>query len=120
MNPSYISLVILIVMIPLITTGQLMPAFNLHIASDREAVLRQQAEIELTKSLRLGKPLNQVQDDLLKLKLPGLDIQTALLSIDGEYVLAELAYKYSGLLVTKFFTQPNQVKTIKVATIRMD
>ncbi len=120
MNPNYISLAFLIVMIPLVITGQLMPAFNLHIASDREALVRQQTEIELAKSLRLSKPLNQVQDDLVKLKLPGLDIKSALVSIDGEYVLAELAYQYSGLLVTKFFTQQNQVKTIKVATVRVD
>ncbi len=120
MNPSYISLVFLIVMIPLVIIGQLMPTLNLHIASDREALMRQQAELELTKSLRLSKPLNQVQDDLMKLKLTGLNIKSVLVSTDGEYVLAELAYQYSGLLVTKFFTQQNQIKTIKVATVMMD
>lgn len=119
MNPSYISLAFLIVMIPLIITGQLMPSINLHIASDREALIRQQAELELNKSLHNAKSLSQAQDDLLKLKLPGLTVKSALVSTDGEYVLAQLAYQYSGLLMTKFLDL-NRSKTVKVIAVRVD
>ncbi len=115
MSPAYISLAFLIVFIPLITISHLMPVLNLHLISDRDALLRQ----KLAQSLRLG---TVTAVDLMQLKVPGVNLQSVQIASDGEYIVADLVYNYSNLLSTKYFQQAtaSKSKSIKVVTVRQD
>jgi hypothetical protein len=119
MNPAYISLASLLLLVPLAYLGQIMPLFNLHVASDREALLRSSVEAQLSTSLKASKTDPALISDLVNLKIPGLTPIAARLNSDGEYVVAELDYQFTGLIASKYF-DTSKLKTIKVAGVRTD
>jgi|GEM_PF-2889422 len=118
MSPSYISLAFLLLLIPVVVIGQIMPAANLHIANDRDAALRQLAQNQLEKSLRSSGV--QVQDDLQQLKVPGVTIRTVSVTAADEYVVADISYSYSGLIQTKDMNLSARTKSIKLVGARVD
>ncbi len=119
MNPAYISLASLLLLVPLAYIGTMMPLFNLHVASDREALLKTSVEAQLSTSLKTSKTDASVVSDLVNLKIPGLSPKAARVNSDGEYVVAELDYQLSGLIGSKYF-DTSKLKTIKVVGVRTD
>ncbi len=119
MSPTIISLLTLILLLPTLFVGQIVPLFNLHLANSTDALLRAKLTEQLSRSLRTAKPEALVISDLLGIIIPGVQTKTARLSEDGEYIIAELEYQHNALIVSQYFDQ-SRLKTIKVVTVKVE
>ncbi len=115
MNPSLLSLIFCVFLMPLLLLGEIVPTLNLHIANDRESTLSLALERTLYLALRSSKPLEFIQKDLEKLKIWGIEIERVSLMADGEYLRADLSYKHKAL-----FNITEQSKSMSAIAVRVD
>ncbi len=118
MSPSNLSLAFLILIIPVVLLGEIVPAINLHLANNREAALRLYVEQCLAKGIKEQKSLADLERE--PIVLPGISVKSLHLKADADYILAELDYEHTALIETLFFDVAGKTKTLKTLVAKVD
>jgi len=117
MNPVLASIVAMLLTIPLVVSLFFFPTANLHIASQRDAhlrdLVREVVDINRNDTSNLEAELNDLNAE-------GVVLEEVRVQEQDMYLLVSVDYSYEALLQNKFAGQAAKTKTISMTVDKVN